>query len=44
MPSDASGPAPEITQVAASLRHAISCGAIAPGEWIRAGSPDGRAG
>jgi hypothetical protein len=39
MPSDASGPAPEITQVAASLRQAISCGAIAPGEWIRAGSP-----
>jgi len=38
-PGDASGPALEITQVAASLRQAITCGAIPPGDRIRAGSP-----
>ena len=39
MPGDATGPAPEIVRVAAELGRAIACGAIAPGERIRAGSP-----
>ena len=39
MPGDANRPATGIAEVVASLRQAIACGAIPPGEQVRGGSP-----